>query len=362
MSKDYYKILGLEKNASAEEIKKAFRTLAHQYHPDKPTGNAAKFKEINEAYQTLSDSTKRSQYDQFGSNYENMGGFGGASGFNWSDMGGGFNGDFGDLGDIFGDFFGGAMGGSRGRKSSRGKDMEFSMTLDFLEAAFGVKKDISVTKNSKCTHCSGTGGEPGSQKITCKTCNGRGQISKIKKTIIGNIQTASICDDCGGAGSSYDKKCTQCKASGVVRATEVITVEVPAGIEDGMSIKLNGRGEAGPNNAPSGDIYLHVAINGHKKFTRERDTVYSIEYVSYSTMVLGGKIDVETIHGPVTLKVPDGTPSGKEFLLKGKGIAKFQRSGLGDHIVKLIVDVPTSVTRQERKIIEELGSLEGTVD
>lgn len=361
MAKDYYDILGVAKSASPDEIKTAFRKKAHEHHPDKG-GNAEKFKEINEAYQVLGNAEKRKQYDQFGSAYQhgqagngfNGGGFGGFSGFQ---NGGGMNFDFEDLGDMFGgfgDIFGFGGGHQRGKKNSRGRDLEMMINLDFLEAAFGLEKEISFTKNTTCSHCHGNGAEPGAKIDNCTTCQGTGYVTRLQRTILGNIQTQAPCSSCGGEGKIYSQKCSTCGGSGVHRESVKLTVKIPAGINDGESIRLSGQGEAGQKGAPAGDLYLRIKLRPHKKFVREGFDIRTEETISIKQAVLGDKIEVETIHGLVKLKIPEGTQSGTIFKLKEKGVQKLQNRGVGDQYVKIIVKIPSGLSRKQKEVLESL--------
>ncbi len=353
MSKDYYKILGVEKNASQDEIKKAFRKLAHQYHPDKKDGNEQKFKEVNEAYQVLGDESKRAQYDQFGAGFENMGGFGGASGFNWQDFaqqGGGF--DFQDLGDIFGDFFGGARRG--GPKKQRGADIEVDVTLTFSEAAFGITKDIELYKHTTCSHCKGEGAEPGTTKKTCATCQGAGQVTQVRKTLLGHIQTAVVCDACHGEGVIPEKKCSSCGGAGVTKATEKIQVTIPGGVEHGVTLRVSGKGETAPHGGISGDLYVRIRVKAHPTMERRGSDVLSRIEIPFTLASLGGHIDLETLDGKVSLNIPEGTQSGHTFVLKGKGAQVFQSSHRGNHMVTAQVQVPKKLSRSQKKLLEQL--------
>jgi len=359
MSKDYYDLLGVSKTASAEEIKTAFRKKAHEHHPDKG-GDAEKFKELNEAYQVLGNAEKRQRYDQSGSAAFNGGGnYGGSGqGFSGFQNGGGFgNMDFEDLGDIFGgfgDIFG--FGGSRqtSKRQSRGRDMEMALSLDFMSAAFGIEKEISFSKNITCDRCHGKGAEPGTKVDTCTTCGGSGQISKIQRTILGNIQVPSTCPSCHGEGKIYSQKCTKCNGNGIHREAVKITVRIPAGISDGESIRLTGQGEAGEKGAPAGDLYLRIKLQAHKKFVRENYDIRTEEKISIKQAVLGDKIDVETIHGTLKLKIPEGTQSGTVFKLKEKGITKLHNRGIGDQYIKIIVKIPSGINKKQKQLLEEL--------
>ncbi len=363
MPKDYYELLGVSKSASADEIKTAFRKQAHQHHPDKG-GDAEKFKELNEAYQVLGNAEKRQRYDQFGAAAFSQGGGnnagGGFGGFGGQGFGGqGFgNMDFEDLGDIFGgfgDIFGFGGGRQTQKKQTRGRDMEMALSLDFMDAAFGLEKEISFSKNTTCDRCHGDGAEPGAKVETCKTCNGSGRVTRIQRTILGNIQAQATCSTCDGEGKIYSQKCTKCSGSGVHRENVKITVRIPAGINNGESIRLSGQAEAGEKGAPAGDLYLRIKLQPHKKFVRDAYDIKTEEKITIKQAILGDKVDVETIHGVVKLKIPEGTQSGTIFKLKEKGIAKLHNRGIGDQYIKIIVKIPSSVTKKQKQLLEELG-------
>jgi len=354
MSKDYYNILGVSKSASSDEIKTAFRKKAHEHHPDKG-GDSEKFKELNEAYQVLGNETKRKQYDQFGSAFQN-GQAGGAGGFSGFQNGAGF--DFEDLGDMFGGFgdifgFGGARNTSK--KTSRGRDMEMILNIDFLEAVFGSEKEISFSKNIVCNKCHGEGAEPGSKIETCGTCHGSGRVIRIQRTILGNIQAQATCETCRGEGKIYHEKCSKCSGTGVYREAVKMKVKIPAGINIGESIRLSGQGEAGEKGAPAGDLYLRIKVSAHRKFVRDNYDIKTEEIISISQAALGDKIEIDTVSGKVTLKIPEGTQSGTVFRLKGKGIIKLHGHGQGDQFIKIIVKIPSGLTKKQKKGLEELG-------
>ncbi|MEI7497715.1 MAG: molecular chaperone DnaJ [Candidatus Falkowbacteria bacterium] len=357
MAKDYYNILGVDKGASAEEIKKAFRKKAHEYHPDKPHGDEAKFKEINEAYQTLSDVNKRAQYDRFGSNYEQaqQGGFGGFNGFNQGQ--GGVEFDMGDLSEMFGgfgDIFG--FGGGRGKgRSQRGKDIEVTLSLKFEEAIFGTEKEIGLKKAVVCGHCHGNGAEPGSKIDTCQTCQGTGRVVRIQRTILGNVQTQSVCPDCHGEGKSYSQKCRQCGGNGVEHKVASINVKIPAGVDNGSVIKLVGQGEAGLHSGGMGDLYLHIRVETSKQFERRGDDILDRVEISMTQAALGAKIEVQTLEGVITLKIPEGTQSGKVFILRDRGVPRLKSKGRGDQLVTVVVKTPTNLSRHQRQLLEQIG-------
>lgn len=358
MSKDYYNILGVSKDASPDELKAAFRKKAHEHHPDKG-GDAEKFKEYNEAYQVLGNPEKRKQYDQFGSAFQNgqAGGqnYGGFSGFQ---NGGGFNMDFEDLSEMFGGFgdifgFGGSSRGGA-KRQSRGRDLELNLNLDFKEAAFGLEKEIKFSKNASCSHCHGHGYEPGAKVETCSDCHGTGKITRLQRTILGNIQTQSVCPRCEGEGKTYSQNCSKCGGSGVHHEQVKIKVKIPAGINNGESIRLSGQGEAGLKGSPAGDLYLRIKISVDKKFVRDGYDVKTQEFISVKQAILGDKIEIETINGPIKLKIPEGTQSGTLFKLKEKGIIKLHGRGVGDHYVKVIIKIPSNLSRKQKNILAEL--------
>lgn len=355
MSKrDYYEVLGVSKTASADEIKKAYRRAAVKYHPDKEGGDEAKFKEINEAYDVLKDSQKRQRYDQFG-----HAGVGGASG-GYGGYGGGnpfegfqgqnINFDFGEgLGDIFGQFFG---GGARSRAPQRGRDVEVNLQLTFEEAVFGLEHEIELDIEDVCQHCKGTTVEPGHDMKTCPTCKGAGQQTRIMNTMFGAIQQNMTCETCGGRGKVPEKECTVCHGKGTQRRKQAIKLKIPAGIDDGATIRLSGRGEA-IGHGEKGDLYVNIRVKAHKHFTREGDIILSEEHVGMVEATLGTEIDVETVDGTVRMKVPAGTQSGTDFKLSGHGVPHMNSERRGPHIVNIIVDTPTKISKKQRDLLEE---------
>ena len=360
MSKrDYYEVLGVSKDASADEIKKAFRKAAVQHHPDKEGGDETKFKEINEAYEVLKDSQKRQRYDQFG--HAGVGGNGGGFSGNPFEGFGGFNGqnvhfDFGDggLGDIFGQFFGGGAGQQQ-RGPKRGRDVETTLNLTFEEAVFGVERSIELDMDDECSHCKGTTVEPGYSMKTCPTCQGAGQQQRVMNTIFGQIQQAVICETCRGTGQVPEKVCTVCKGKGTERNRQSITLKVPAGIDDGATIRLTGRGEA-VGGGTRGDLYVNIRVKAHKKFTREGDIILSDEHISMVQAALGTEIDVETVDGVVRMKVPAGTQSGTDFKLTAHGVPHLRGSARGAHIVRIVVDTPTKLTKKQKDLLEQFDT------
>lgn len=357
MSKDYYDILGVNKNASAEELKTAFRKKAHEHHPDKG-GDEAKFKEINEAYQVLGNEQKRKQYDQFGSAAFNGGA---GAGFNQGGFGGfdfsGFQNGGVDMEDLFGgfsDIFGFGGGRSATKRNQVGRDLEMVISLTFKEAIFGLEKELVFTKNITCNHCQGNGSEPGSKVETCQTCGGSGQVVGVQRTILGNIQTRMTCSACGGEGKKYSTKCSKCHGDGVTKEEIKLKVKIPAGINDGESIRLSGQGEAGQKGAPAGDLYLRIRVEKDRKFIRNAYDIHTEEKIKIKQAILGDKIDVETVYGGMILKIPAGTQSGTIFKLKEKGITKLHNRGVGDHFVKIIIEIPKGLTKKKEQLLEEL--------
>jgi molecular chaperone DnaJ len=357
--RDYYEVLGIGKSASADEIKKAFRKAAIQYHPDKEGGDEAKFKEVNEAYEVLKDPSKRQRYDQFG-----HAGVGGSAASDGNPFGGGFNGqnvnfDFGDLGlgDIFENFFG---GGQRpgGRQQRRGRDVETRIDVSFEQAVFGTESEISLNVEDTCSHCKGTTAEPGHELKTCDTCKGSGQVVNVTRTIFGNIQQASICPTCKGTGKVPEKICTVCHGKGTERRVQKITLKIPAGIDDGATIRLREHGEAVAN-GPKGDLYVNIRVQPHKKFTREGDIILSEEHVSMVAAAMGTEIDVETVDGPVRMKVPAGTQSGTDFKLSNHGVPHIRGNTRGSQIVTIIVDTPTKLSKKQKELLEAFAAEAG---
>ena len=356
MSKrDYYEVLGINKNASADEIKKAYRRLAVQYHPDKEGGDENKFKEVSEAHEVLSDSQKRQRYDQFG----HAGVGGGAGGSNPFEGFSGFGGqninfDFGEggFGDIFSQFFG---GNSRRQGPSRGRDIEVSIQLQFEEAIFGDEKELELNMDSECSHCKGSTVEPGYEMKKCTTCSGNGSTTRVTNTMFGAIQQQVVCDDCKGKGKVPEKSCSVCKGKGTEKKNQSIKLKIPAGIDDGATIRLAGRGEA-IGGGERGDLYVHIRVKAHKHFTREGDIILSEEHISMIDASLGTEIDVDTVDGKIRMKVPAGTQSGTDFKLSGHGVPHVRSDRRGPHIVSIIVDTPTKLSRKQREILERFHS------
>jgi molecular chaperone DnaJ len=351
--RDYYDVLGISKNASADEIKKAFRKLAIEHHPDRG-GQEDKFKEINEAYEVLKDPEKRTRYDQFGHagvGNDQSAGFGGG-GFN---QGQSMNFDFGDLGlgDIFGSFFGGNQ--QRQHRPTQGQDIETNIDISFEDAIFGTEVKLSLNILSKCDHCKGETVEPGYLLKTCSQCSGSGQIVNVARTIFGNIQQASICPTCDGTGKVPEKLCSVCHGKGTTHRDQKISLKIPAGIEDGSVIRLRERGQAIAR-GQNGDLYVNVRVKPHKQLTREGSLILSKEHVSIVDAALGAEIEVHTVDGPVKMKVPAGTQGGTDFKLSNHGVPNMKSGSRGAHIVTIVVDTPTKLSREQKELLEKFNS------
>ncbi len=365
MSKDYYNILGVNKSASKDEIKKAFYKLAHKHHPDKKEGNESKFKEVNEAYQVLSDDAKRSKYDQYGSAYENVnqghgyggGQQGGFEGFDFS--GGGFqNGgadfDFGNLNDIFSDFFGGAGGFGGGGRTEirRGRDISTEIQISFSDSIFGMNRKVLITKTSNCLTCHGSGAAPGSTMVTCKKCNGQGKIREAKRTILGTISSTKICEECLGTGEVPKELCEKCKGKGVMRREEEISITIPAGIRDGEMIRMTGMGEA-VSKGTSGDLYIKINVTPHPVFKRDgHDLVMNLN-LKLSDALLGLKYPIQTLDGEIEVTIPEGVSINEILRVRGKGVP-VSKSKRGDLLIKLNIKLPSRISRKSRELITEL--------
>jgi molecular chaperone DnaJ len=360
-SDDYYEILGISKTASPDEIKKAFRRAAIEHHPDRG-GNEAQFKKINEAYEVLKDPEKRKRYDQFGK----AGVGGSASGGGFNDFHGfeGFGGqninfDFGDLGlgDIFNSFFGGqSQGQSRQQNQHQGRDVEAEVEIDFKDAVFGSEVELTLTLDDICEHCQGKTVEPGYELKSCPTCHGSGQVVQVSRTIFGNIQQASICPTCHGSGKVPEKICTVCKGKGTQLKKQLITLKIPAGIDDGAVIRLREHGEAIAGGS-KGDLYVNIRVKADKKFTREGDLILSSEHVDMIDATLGTEIEVLTVDGPVVMKIPAGTQSGTDFKLSNHGVPHIKGNSRGPHIVTIYVDTPTHLNRHQKELLENFKRL-----
>ncbi len=349
--RDYYEVLGVDKNASDDEIKKAYRKLAKQYHPDLNKDNpeaAEKFKEAAEAYGVLSDSEKKSRYDQFGHAGVDGNGFGGGGGF------GGFDGF--DMGDIFSSFFGGGFGGSTRRNGPvKGRNIQQAVELTFEEAAFGCKKEITLIRMESCPECSGSGAKKGTSPVTCGQCNGTGQMRSVQHTPFGQFASTTTCSKCNGNGTIITTPCEHCSGSGKIRKTRKLEVNIPQGIDHGQSVSVRGQGEAGSKGGPAGDLLITVYIKKNPVFTREGTTVYVDVPITFVQASLGCEIEIPTIDGSVTQRIPEATQHGTKFRLKGKGIPYLRGNSRGDQIVRVIVEIPRSLSSRQREILEEFA-------
>ena len=363
--RDYYEVLGVSKGASEDELKKAYRRLAKKYHPDLNPGDKAaeaSFKEVNEAYEVLSDKDKRARYDQFGhAGVDPNFGAGGPGG-----PFGGFTGDFGDLGDIFGSFFGGGFGGFGGAAASarsgpqRGESLRVNLTIDFTEAAFGCEKEISLTRLESCDTCHGTGCEPGTTAEVCPDCGGSGVVRTQKRTPFGVMSTTGECSRCHGTGKIIHQPCKTCGGSGLARKQKKITVNIPAGIDDGQAISLRGQGNAGRNGGSAGDLIVNIRVRPHPVFVREGSDVLMEQEVTFNQAALGAELEIPTIDGKVKWTLPAGTQPGATFRLRGKGIPSLRGRGRGDQFVTVKVTVPTNLTEAQKEALRAFGdTMEG---
>lgn len=353
--RDYYEVLGVSKSATADEIKRAYRKLAMEHHPDKHGGDDAKFKEIGEAYDVLKDPQKKAAYDQFGHagpQGNPFGGGGGFGGFNPNDFGGFDFNSMGGFGDIF-DMFNGGQ-----RRSNRGRDVEVGIDLTFNEAVFGAQKTIAMELQDVCDKCGGDGAEPGTKLKTCSTCQGQGQVTQTQQTVLGSFRQTVICPTCRGRGQQPEQACGKCSGSGVWRHTKQVKVKVPAGIDHGQTIRINGEGEAVTGGA-KGDLYVHVRVRGDKRFNRQGANIISRVTISMVEAALGTEVEVETVDGKVTMKIPAGTQSGKVLKLSGRGVPMVNRDRRGDHLVELTVEIPTKLTARQKELLEEFAKENG---
>ena len=352
--RDYYEVLGVSKESSADEIKKAYRKLAKQYHPDMNPGNAeaeVKFKEVNEAYDVLSDSDKKAKYDAYGHAAFDPAAGGGGAGF------GGFGGfgDF-DIGDIFSSFFGGGGGGSARRNGPvRGEDINVRVTLSFEEAVFGVKKEINFNKIQKCSDCSGTGAEKGTTPKTCSTCGGSGQVRVQQRTPLGFMQTTKQCDACRGTGKIIEKPCGNCRGTGYVRVSKKLDVNIPAGIDDGQRIVLRGQGSDGRNGGPAGDLNVIVSVRPHAVFEREDYDLYCEVPITYAEATLGAEIEIPTLEGKQKYTIPEGTQTGTTFTLKQKGVQYVNSKNRGNLHVTVNVEVPKNLSEEQKELLRKFA-------
>ena len=364
MSKDYYSVLGVDKKADKEQIKKAFRTLAHKYHPDKKDGNADKFKEINEAYSVLSDDRKRSEYDSYGQTFNGMGGgrgnaqgqgFGGFGDFDFSQFtqgGNGFNNGGGfefDLGDIFGDVFG---NGRRQKQQKRGRDISIDIELSFEDSVFGVERTILLNKVSTCQTCGGNGAEKGSETVQCSTCNGKGNIREVKQTFLGQFETNKVCENCRGTGKVPKVKCSVCHGAGVFKKESEIKVKIPAGIDNGEMMRYSGGGEA-VSGGQAGDLYIKIYVKKHSTYRKEGTSLLTDLNVKLTDALLGSEYTLQTLDGEIKVKIPEGVTHGETLRVKGKGVP-YDKNKRGDILIKLHILIPKKLSKDAKKMIESL--------
>lgn len=361
MAQDYYKTLGVDRNASDQEISKAYRKLAKKYHPDlnHEPGAEEKYKEVNEAYEVLHDKQKRAQYDQFGSAGVNgQGGFGGAGQGAYGAQG---FGGFSDFGDIFNDFFGGA---SQQRQvdptaPQRGQDLDYTLTIDFMDAINGKKTQVSYTRSETCETCGGNGCEKDTHPITCDKCHGTGYMTVTQQSLLGMIRRQTVCDKCQGRGVIIQHPCSTCHGKGTVDKTNTIEVDIPAGIDNGQQLRYEGQGEAGKNGGPYGDLYISYRIKPSKEFERRGNTIYTTIPISFAQATLGDEIKVKTVHGDVDLKIPAGTQPNKKFTIKGEGVPYLRGNGNGDQITTVEVKIPKHVNEKQKEALVDFVKASG---
>ncbi len=370
MARNYYDILGVSKGASKDEIRRAYRRLAHEYHPDKGGGDEKKFREINEAYEVLSDDNRRAQYDQFGETFEQArargaGGFGGFGGFeDFSDFVRGFGDNFSrgpfsgiefDFGDIFSDIF----GSPRQKRRGQGVDLETELKIDFLESVAGTEKEIVVEKQDMCPVCEGKGAAAGSKIVACPQCHGTGQIVKHSRTILGSFQQVRTCEECEGTGKVPEKACSECRGSGIKKMRKTIRVSVPAGIEDGQRLKIPQEGEMGYRGSSRGDLYVVMKVHPHPEFKREGFDILSETSVSFYQAALGAQVEINTVDGKGMLKIPAGIQSGQVLRLRGRGVSHPDSRRRGDHLVMIKIVTPTKLSKKEKEFLRQLAGERG---
>ncbi|MGE5676389.1 MAG: molecular chaperone DnaJ [Mycobacterium leprae] len=356
--RDYYEVLGVPKDASEADVKKAFRTMARKYHPDanKDDPNAAeKFKEVNEAYQTLSDAEKRARYDQFGHAADQMGGGGNP----FEGMGGFGQGDMGGFGDIFDMFFGGGMNRRQQQGPTRGSDLQYELDLTLAEAAFGAKKEIRIPRTEDCPNCHGSGAKPGTTPVTCTKCHGTGQVQQAQNTIFGRFVNVATCDRCHGQGKIIENPCPNCRGRGQVQKMHTVEVNVPGGVDTGARLRMPGYGERGDKGGPPGDLYIVMRVRPDSRFRRQEDNLYTDVSLTFAQAALGTEVEVPTLDGPELVKIPEGTQHGENIRIRGKGIKHLRGSGRGDLIVEVKVQTPTKLTAREKELLREFAELRG---
>ena len=358
--RDYYEVLGVSRGASEDEIKKAYKKMARKYHPDLNPGDKTaeeKFKEVNEAYEVLSDADKKARYDQYG--HAGVDPNFGAGGF-----GGGFDGsfDFGDLGDIFGSFFGGGFGGGRRTNPNapqRGESIRMSIAISFEEAAFGCKKAVTVERYETCDPCHGNGCAPGTSPEVCPDCHGTGTVQVRRQTPMGVFATSSPCPKCGGKGRIIHQPCKDCRGSGMVRKKKTIQASIPAGIDNGQTISIRGQGNAGKNGGPAGDLLITITVRPHEMFRREGTSVLCEAPITFTQAVLGAELEIPTIDGKVKYTLPEGTQSGTTFRLKGKGIPSINGRGRGDQYVTVYIETPKNLNKEQKEALKKFAETMG---
>ncbi len=356
--RDYYEVLGVPKDADDAALKKAYRALAKKYHPDTNQGNPeaeAKFKEASEAYAVLSDPDKRRQYDQFGHAAFESGGAGGFGGFDFSGA---------DMGDIFGDIFGDLFGGGRRSRASngsmRGANLRTSIRITFEEALFGCEKEIELTSRDECKECGGTGAKPGTKPVTCSKCNGKGQVVYTQQSMFGMVRNVQTCPECGGTGKIIKEKCPSCRGTGHTSSRKRISVSIPAGIDDGQSVRIRGKGELGTNGGERGDLLVEVVVSNHPVFKRQDTSIYSTVPISFATAALGGEIRIKTVDGEVAYDVAPGTQTDTRIRLKGKGVPYLRNKDVrGDHYVTLVVKVPERMNKEQKEALQKFREAMG---
>ncbi len=347
MAKDYYEILGVDRSASPEAIKKAYRRLAHQHHPDKAGGNEAKFKEINEAYQVLGDTSKRSQYDQFGANFE-QGGANGFGGFDFSGAG------FGGINDIFEQFFrGGATNRTQQRSVRRGDDIGIDVTISFAESARDITKEVNLRMYQACSHCHGNGAEPGTKIETCRTCQGTGTVTTTRQTMFGSFAQSSVCPDCHGDGKKAVTVCHKCHGEGRELTNRKLDIKIPAGIANQQTIEISGKGEIPPRGGLPGNLYVNVHVVPHPRLRRDGRNVRLAESISFTAAALGTSLSVPTLTGEEKIDIPAGTQPGTEIRLNGLGFPAIHSTTKGDQIVTIQVEIPRKLTRHQKELLQE---------
>lgn len=349
--RDYYDVLGISKDASKQDIRKAYRTLARKYHPDvnKEDDAQDKFIEAKEAYEVLNDEQKRAQYDQFGhaaANGQGASGFGGAQ-------------DFSGFGDIFDMFFGGGGRGSDPNAPQQGADLQYTMVLEFEEAIFGKETEITLPKEENCNTCKGSGAKPGTKVNDCSYCHGSGQLNVEQNTPFGRVVNRRACNHCGGSGQIIPEKCNTCGGTGRVKKQAKIKISIPAGIDDGQQIRMSGKGEPGVNGGPSGDLFIVVQVKSHEHYKREGDNIYLELPLTFVQATLGDELEVPTVHGKIKLKIPAGTQTGRVFRLKGKGVPNVHGRGQGDQHIQVKIVTPKKITNRQKELLREFAEIEG---